>query len=111
MNSIDNIHKVMGALEVVVEKELNKYEDRIEKIEKEHLEEREKLQDHIEELVKQTHIVHTYVKSHNPSVVFEYEFYIYDNINKVWVLDRRHDPSHFSNWQEHLLKTLAHPEM
>ena len=81
MNSIDNIHKVMSALEVLVEKELNIYEDRIEKIEKEHLEEREKLQDHIEELVKQTHIVHTYMKRYITSAVeYEEEYYIFDSI-------------------------------
>ena len=108
MNSIDNIHKVMTALEVVLEEELNKCEDMIENIVKEHLEEREKLQDRINDLLQQTHIIHTYMKSHNPSVEFEDEFYIYDNTNKLLVLDRRHDPSH---WQEHLLKTLAHPEM
>ena len=106
MSSIDIIHKVMSSLEVVVEDELNKYEDRIEKIEKEHMEEREKLEDRIEELEKQTHIVHTFMNRYITSAVeYEEEYYVFDSNKKLWVLDPIH-------WQEEeLLKNLAQPEM
>ena len=62
MSSIDIIHKVMSALEVVVEDELNKYEDRIENIVKDNLEKRGKLWERIEDLLQQTHITAEFIR-------------------------------------------------
>ena len=96
MSSIDIIHKVMSSLEVVVEEELNKCEDSIEKIAKDHLEEREKLEERIDELLQQTHnITAEFIRfpkfGLKDAVEYEDEFYIYDSIlNKLWVLDCSH---------------------
>ena len=91
MSSIDIIHKVMSSLEVVVEDELNKYEDRIEKIEKEHMEEREKLEERIEDLLQQTHITAEFIRfpkfGLKDTVEYEDEIYIFDSNKKLWVLD------------------------
>ena len=93
MSSIDIIHKVMSSLEEVVEDELNKCEDRIEKIEKEHMEEREKLEERIEDLLQQTHITAEFIRTPSAlvppgledTVEYEEENYIYDSDTNLWV--------------------------